>query len=54
MELDTENLCRICLKDASEFVPILGYEINSIPVVDIIRRVCCIQIHFCEKNWPQK
>jgi hypothetical protein len=54
MEISIDRHCRICLKESEELKHIIGYEFNSIPALEVIKKVCWkSQFHFHE-NWPEK
>jgi len=39
--MEVEKLCRICLTESMELKPIFGYNFDQLPIMEVIRRVCC-------------
>lgn len=53
MDFDVEKLCRLCLKMSEDLEFIFGYEVDGLPVINIVKRVCDVRI-FKNDGGPEK
>jgi hypothetical protein len=40
MDFEADKLCRLCLKVSADLEPIFEYEIEDVPVINVLRKVC--------------
>lgn len=40
MEIEVDKVCRICLKESHYLEPIFSYELDQIPIINILLKVC--------------
>lgn len=55
MDFEADKLCRICLKVSdARMEPIFNYEIEDVPVINVVRKVCYSVHIFKHDGYPEK